>query len=280
MVLAEGEHPFVPHPAQLLGEGAAVKVEVVSQLLAVEGKVELHAARLNGLAGQIGQQPPPHGLGGGAEDAAGEGEVLFHGDTEQIPQQADNIGGAVNELGDRMDRVGAGAAALAALHPLDFDPDDKWDVAAGYGNYKDAHAVAVGAFYRPNEDTMFSVGGSFGGGENMVNAGVSVKLGQGNHVSTSKVAMAKEIVDLRDENKDLKKRLDTMEQKMNSILGILDMGKKKDFPDVPENHWAYEYVSTLAGNGILEGYPDGMFSGERSMTRYEFAAMFYRALKN
>ena len=195
-------------------------------------------------------------------------------------QTINNIGGAINELGDRMDRVGAGAAALAALHPLDFDPDDKWDVAAGYGNYKDAHAVAVGAFYRPNEDTMFSVGGSFGGGENMVNAGVSVKLGQGNHVSTSKVAMAKEIVDLRDENKDLKKRLDTMEQKMNSILGILDMGKKKDFPDVPENHWAYEYVATLAGNGILEGYPDGMFGGDRTMTRYEFAAMFYRALKN
>ena len=212
--------------------------------------------------------------------SANSTDAVNGGQLWKTNQTINNIGGAVNELGDRMDRVGAGAAALAALHPLDFDPDDKWDVAAGYGNYKDAHAVAVGAFYRPNEDTMFSVGGSFGGGENMVNAGVSVKLGQGNHVSTSKVAMAKEIVDLRDENKDLKKRLDTMEQKMNSILGILDMGKKKDFPDVPENHWAYEYVSTLAGNGILEGYPDGMFSGERSMTRYEFAAMFYRALKN
>ena len=195
-------------------------------------------------------------------------------------QDIKNVTNKVGELGTRVNRVGAGAAALAALHPLDFDPDDKWDFAAGYGNYKDAHAVSVGAFYRPNEDTMFSVGGSFGAGENMVNAGVSVKLGQGNHVSTSKVAMAKEIVDLRDENKDLKKRLDTMEQKMNSILGILDMGKKKDFPDVPENHWAYEYVATLAGNGILEGYPDGMFSGDRTMTRYEFAAMFYRALKN
>ena len=212
--------------------------------------------------------------------SANSTDAVNGGQLWKTNQTINNIGGAVNELGDRMDRVGAGAAALAALHPLDFDPDDKWDVAAGYGNYKDAHAVSVGAFYRPNEDTMFSVGGSFGGGENMVNAGVSVKLGQGNHVSTSKVAMAKEIVDLRDENKDLKKRLDTMEQKMNSILGILDMGKKKDFPDVPENHWAYEYVSTLAGNGILEGYPDGMFSGERSMTRYEFAAMFYRALKN
>ena len=212
--------------------------------------------------------------------SANSTDAVNGGQLWKTNQTINNIGGAVNELGDRMDRVGAGAAALAALHPLDFDPDDKWDVAAGYGNYKDAHAVAVGAFYRPNEDTMFSVGGSFGGGENMVNAGVSVKLGQGNHVSTSKVAMAKEIVDLRDENKDLKKRLDTMEQKMNSILGILDMGKKKDFPDVPENHWAYEYVATLAGNGILEGYLDGMFSGERSMTRYEFAAMFYRALKN
>ena len=212
--------------------------------------------------------------------SANSTDAVNGGQLWKTNQTINNIGGAVNELGDRMDRVGAGAAALAALHPLDFDPDDKWDVAAGYGNYKDAHAVAVGAFYRPNEDTMFSVGGSFGGGENMVNAGVSVKLGQGNHVSTSKVAMAKEIVDLRDENKDLKKRLDTMEQKMNSILGILDMGKKKDFPDVPENHWAYEYVSTLAGNGILEGYPDGMFSGDRTMTRYEFAAMFYRALKN
>lgn len=151
-------------------------------------------------------------------------------------QDIKNVTNKVGELGTRVNRVGAVAAALAALHPLDFDPDDKWGVAAGYGNYKDAHAVAVGAFYRPNEDTMFSVGGSFGGGENMVNAGVSVKLGQGNHVSTSKVAMAKEIVDLRDENRDLKKRLDTMEQKMNLILGILDMGKKKDFPDVPENH--------------------------------------------
>lgn len=151
-------------------------------------------------------------------------------------QDIKNVTNKVGELGTRVNRVGAGVAALAALHPLDFDPDDKWGVAAGYGNYKDAHAVAVGAFYRPNEDTMFSVGGSFGGGENMVNAGVSVKLGQGNHVSTSKVAMAKEIVDLRDENRDLKKRLDTMEQKMNLILGILDMGKKKDFPDVPENH--------------------------------------------
>lgn len=216
-----------------------------------------------------------------AADKALDSQIKTNADNiTNLGNTINNMGNQVGELGDRVNKVGAGAAALAALHPLDFDPDDKWDVAAGYGNYKDAHAVAVGAFYRPNEDTMFSVGGSFGNGNNMVNAGVSVKLGQGNHVSTSKVAMAKEIVDLRDENKDLKKRLDTMEQKMNAILGLLDTTKTADFPDVPKNHWAYEYVSKLAGNGILEGYPDGDFSGDRTMTRYEMAAVFYRALKN
>ena len=181
---------------------------------------------------------------------------------------------SISRLGDRVNKVGAGAAALAALHPLDFDPDDKWDVAAGYGNYKDAHAVAVGAFYRPNEDTMFSVGGSFGGGENMVNAGVSLKLGQGNNVSTSKVAMAKEIKDLRKEVEQLRGALGQVVQGQ-----ALDPMKIKLFPDVPENHWAYEYIATLAGNGILEGYPDGNFGGDRMMTRYEFGAIVYRAMQ-
>ena len=193
-------------------------------------------------------------------------------------QTINNIGGAVNELGTRVNRVGAGAAALAALHPLDFDPDDKWDVAAGYGNYKDAHAVSVGAFYRPNEDTMFSVGGSFGGGENMVNAGVSVKLGQGNHVSTSKVAMAKEIVDL----KDAVTRLEAQNEQFRQIIGQMagQPVRNVEFPDVPKDHWAYSYVKSLADRGLLEGYPDGEFKGDRTMTRYEFAAIIYRALQN
>ena len=179
----------------------------------------------------------------------------------------------VSKLGNRINKVGAGAAALAALHPLDFDPDDKWDFAAGYGNYNGENAAAIGAYYRPNEDTMFSVGGSFGNGENMVNAGVSLKLGQGNHVSTSKVAMAKEIKDLRKELEGLK-----------SALLDVNAGKKLDtsklqlFPDVPKNHWAYEYVSALKGNGMLTGYPDGEFKGDRPMTRYEFATMLYKAM--
>lgn len=179
----------------------------------------------------------------------------------------------VGKLGNRINKVGAGAAALAALHPLDFDPDDKWDFAAGYGNYNGENAAAIGAYYRPNEDTMFSVGGSFGNGENMVNAGISLKLGQGNHVSTSKVAMAKEIKDLRKELEGLKSAL------LDANAGKkLDTSKLQLFPDVPKNHWAYEYVSTLKGNGVLTGYPDGEFKGDRPMTRYEFATMLYKAM--
>ena len=192
-------------------------------------------------------------------------------------QDIKNVTNKVGELRTRVNRVGAGAAALAALHPLDFDPDDKWDVAAGYGNYKDAHAVSVGAFYRPNEDTMFSVGGSFGGGENMVNAGVSVKLGQGNHVSTSRVALAKEVEDLKAIVKAQSAEIKAMRGAMQSGTSVM---KDVNFPDVPKDHWAYSYVKSLADRGLLEGYPDGEFKGDRSMTRYEFAAIIYRALQN
>ena len=184
------------------------------------------------------------------------------------------LGGKVGELGNRVNRVGAGAAALAALHPLDFDPDDKWDFAAGYGNYSGANAVAIGAYYRPNEDTMFSVGGSFGGGENMVNAGVSVKLGQGNHVTTSRVAMAKEIKDLRAEVEVLRQAVTGIGQGQTP-----DLVKMKLFPDIAKNHWAYEAVEELTKQGLLEGYPDGTFGGDRMMTRYEFAEIVYRAMQ-
>ena len=200
-------------------------------------------------------------------------------DTDAVNvSQLKQIGGAINKVDNRINRVGAGAAALAALHPLDFDPDDKWDFTLGYGNYKDAHSLALGAFYRPNEDTMISVGGSIGGGENMVNAGLSMKLGQGNHVSTSKVAMAKEIKDLRAELENVKGAL--LKVADGRPLDSMDMDKMQLFPDVPENHWAYDYVATLAGNGVIVGYPDGQFGGDRMMTRYEMAALIYRAMQN
>ena len=195
----------------------------------------------------------------------------------QRDQAINGLSGSVNKLGNRINRVGAGAAALAALHPLDFDPDDKWDFAAGYGNYRGANAAAIGAYYRPNEDTMFSVGGSFGGGENMVNAGVSIKLGQGNHVSTSRVAMAKEMKAMRQHMAEQ----DALIAKLQSMHGMaVDPAKSVLFPDVAENHWAYQYVTTLAKKGILEGYPDGEFKGDRMMTRYEFAAIVYRIVES
>ena len=182
----------------------------------------------------------------------------------------------VDSLGSRVDKVGAGAAALAALHPMDFDPDDKLTFAAGYGNYKGKNAAAVGAFYRPDEKVMFSIGGTFGNGENMVNAGISFSLDRTARVSNSRTAMAKEIVDLRANVANLTALVGQLTAGMG---GTIEMDRMKLFPDVPENHWAYEYIGRLAAAGIIEGYPDGMFNGNRMMSRYEFAAMLYRALE-
>lgn len=201
---------------------------------------------------------------------AADGDAV---NVSQLKKSVGALGGAINQVDRRVDRVGAGAAALAALHPQDFDPDDKWDFAVGYGNYRGANAAAVGAFYKPNEDTTFSVGGTVGGGENMVNAGISFKFGQGNHVSNSRVAMAKEIKDLRKEVESLRSALvDVAAGKQ------LDPAKTKLFPDMPKNHWAYKEISELAGNGLLDGYPDGEFKGDRMMTRYEFATIVYRQM--
>lgn len=207
-----------------------------------------------------------HDVAPGTED----GDAV---NVSQLKKSVGVLGGAIDKVDRRVDRVGAGAAALAALHPQDFDPDDKWDFAVGYGNYRGANAAAVGAFYKPNEDTTFSVGGTVGGGENMVNAGISFKFGQGNHVSNSRVAMAKEIKDLRKEVESLRSALvDVAAGKQ------LDPAKTKLFPDMPKNHWAYKEISELAGNGLLDGYPDGEFKGDRMMTRYEFATIVYRQM--
>ena len=189
-----------------------------------------------------------------------------------------NLNNRVGDVEKRVNKVGAGSAALAALHPLDFNPDDKWTIAAGYGHYHNANSAALGAFYRPNEDTMFSVGGTVGTGETQLNAGVSLRLGKRSPESRSRVAMGREIAELN-------ARLQDMENKYNNLLQILtphaiDPSKTAEFPDVPRNHWAYQYISQLAGNGILVGYPDGTFKGDVKMTRYEFATMLYRALQN
>ena len=193
-----------------------------------------------------------------------------------VENQVVNNTNRINKLGSRVNKVGAGAAALAALHPMDFDPDDKLTFSAGYGNYGGENAAAIGAYYRPDEKVMFSVGGTVGNGENMVNAGVSFALDRTNHVSNSRTALAREVIDLRGQLAVMGAKM----AKMEKAFGMLDETKTKLFPDIPANHWAYEYIAKLAGNGYIEGYPDGNFGGDRLMTRYEFAAMLYRAIEN
>ena len=192
-----------------------------------------------------------------------------------------NIKGDISKLDKRVNKAVAGSAALAALHPLDFDPDAKWDFAAGYGHYHNGNAAALGAFYRPNEDVQLSVGSTVGNGETVVNAGLSVKVGAHSNVSRSRVAIGKEVLEL----KKTVALQNAQIQKLTTLLnGVAGTNMKADrttlFPDVPSNHWAYEAVSDLSRRGLVEGYPDGTFGGDRLLTRYEFAQIVYRALQN
>ena len=200
-------------------------------------------------------------------------ETKINNRIDGVENQVISNSNRIGQLSSRVNKVGAGAAALAALHPMDFDPDDKLTFSAGYGNYAGQNAAAIGAYYRPDEKVMFSVGGTVGNGENMVNAGISFALDRTNHVSNSRTAMAREILDLRAEVNELR----AMVAKGN--LGSIEEDKMKIFPDVAENHWAYEYIGKMAAAGMIEGYPDGSFGGDRMMTRYEFAAMLYRAMQ-
>lgn len=203
------------------------------------------------------------------------------GDITNIQNNITNINGNIARLDKRVNRGVAGAAALAALHPLDFDPDAKWDFAAGYGHYHNGNAAALGAFYRPNEDVQLSVGSTVGNGETVVNAGLSVKVGAHSNVSRSRVAIGKEVLEL----KKTVALQNAQIQKLTTLLnGVAGTNMKADrttlFPDVPSNHWAYEAVSDLSRRGLVEGYPDGTFGGDRLLTRYEFAQIVYRALQN
>ena len=203
------------------------------------------------------------------------------GDITNIQNNITNINGNMARLDKRVNRGVAGAAALAALHPLDFDPDAKWDFAAGYGHYHNGNAAALGAFYRPNEDVQLSVGSTLGNGETVVNAGLSVKVGAHSNVSRSRVAIGKEVLEL----KKTVALQNAQIQKLTTLLnGVAGTNMKADrttlFPDVPSNHWAYEAVSDLSRRGLVEGYPDGTFGGDRLLTRYEFAQIVYRALQN
>lgn len=192
-----------------------------------------------------------------------------------------NIKGDLSKMDKRVNKSVAGAAALAALHPLDFDPDAKWDFAAGYGHYRSGNAAALGAFYRPNEDVQLSVGSTVGSDETVFNAGLSVKVGAHSGVSRSRVAIGKEVLALKKTVAEQNAQI----QKLTTLLnGVAGTKMKADhttlFPDIPTNHWAYEAVSDLSRRGLVEGYPDGTFGGDRMLTRYEFAQIVYRAIQD
>ena len=179
----------------------------------------------------------------------------------------------VDKLDNKIDKVGANAAAMANLHPLEFDEDSKWNIAAAVGSSGSETASAVGVFYRPNENVMVNASAAMGTGENMFGGGVSLRLGHGGN--KAKDAQMKAAAK---ENRELRAKVDDLTARMDALLSVLNPNMSKDFPDVPENHWAYEAVSRLAGNGIVEGYEDGKYHGERQMTRYEMAEIIYNAL--
>jgi len=198
-----------------------------------------------------------------------------------INNNMNSFKGDLSKMDKRIDKSVAGAAALAALHPLDFDPDAKWDFAAGYGHYRSGDAAAIGAFYRPNEDVQLSIGSTVGGDETVFNAGLSVKVGAHNGVSRSRVAIGKEVLALKKTVAEQNAQI----QKLTALLnGVAGTKMKADhttlFPDVAANHWAYEAVSDLSRRGLVEGYPDGTFGGDRLLTRYEFAQIVYRAIQD
>ena len=203
------------------------------------------------------------------------------GDITNIQNNITNINGNIARLDKRINRGVAGAAALAALHPLDFDPDAKWDFAAGYGHYHNGNAAALGAFYRPNEDVQLSVGSTLGNGETVVNAGLSVKVGAHSNVSRSRVAIGKEVLELKKTVALQNAQIQKLTALLNDVAGTrMKADHTTLFPDVASNHWAYEAVSDLSRRGLVEGYPDGTFGGDRLLTRYEFAQIVYRALQN
>ena len=207
-------------------------------------------------------------------DAANYGQLRkVETRVDGVENRVTNVENRVDKMDSRIDKVGANAAAMANLHPLEFDEDSKWNVAAAVGNYKGETAAAVGAFYRPNEDVMFNLSTTFGNDENMVGGGLSLRLGKGGNREKDKKLKAAIA-----ENKDLRAKVDDLTARMDALLSVINPNMSKEFPDVPENHWAYEAVTRLAGNDIVQGYEDGKFHGERTMTRYEMAELIYNAL--
>ena len=253
-----------------VGGNATVAGDVTAKSYKVGDKTYIDETGINANSQKI------KNVAAGTEDS----DAANYGQLRKVERRVDgvenrvtNVENRVDKMDSRIDKVGANAAAMANLHPLEFDEDSKWNVAAAVGNYKGETAAAVGAFYRPNEDVMFNLSTTFGNDENMVGGGLSLRLGKGgNHEKDKKLKAAIA------ENNDLRVKVDDLTARMDALLSVLNPNMSKEFPDVPENHWAYEAVTRLAGSDIVQGYEDGKFHGERTMTRYEMAEIIYNAL--
>lgn len=253
-----------------VGGNATVTGDVTASSYKVGDKTYIDANGINA----NGQKITNVAAGTEDSDAANYGQLRkVETRVDGVENRVTNVENRVDKMDSRIDKVGANAAAMANLHPLEFDEDSKWNVAAAVGNYKGETAAAVGAFYRPNEDVMFNLSTTFGNDENMVGGGLSLRLGKGGNREKDKKLKAAIA-----ENNDLRAKVDDLTARMDALLSVINPNMSKEFPDVPENHWAYEAVTRLAGNNIVEGYEDGKFHGERTMTRYEMAEIIYNAL--
>ena len=253
-----------------VGGNATVAGDVTANSYKVGDKTYIDETGINA----NGQKIKNVAAGTEDSDAANYGQLRkVERRVDGVENRVTNVENRVDKMDSRIDKVGANAAAMANLHPLEFDEDSKWNVAVAVGNYKGETAAAVGAFYRPNEDVMFNLSTTFGNDENMVGGGLSLRLGKGgNHEKDKKLKAAIA------ENNDLRAKVDDLTARMDALLSVINPNMSKEFPDVPENHWAYEAVTRLAGNDIVQGYEDGKFHGERTMTRYEMAEIIYNAL--
>ena len=253
-----------------VGGNATVTGDVTAKSYKVGDKTYIDANGINA----NGQKITNVAAGTEDSDAANYGQLRkVETRVDGVENCVTNVENRVDKMDSRIDKVGANAAAMANLHPLEFDEDSKWNVAAAVGNYKGETATAVGAFYRPNEDVMFNLSTTFGNDENMVGGGLSLRLGKGGNREKDKKLKAAIV-----ENNDLRAKVDDLTARMDALLSVINPNMSKEFPDVPENHWAYEAVTRLAGNDIVQGYEDGKFHGERTMTRYEMAELIYNAL--
>lgn len=253
-----------------VGGNATVTGDVTARSYKVGDKTYIDANGINA----NGQKITNVVAGTEDSDAANYGQLRkVETRVDGVENCVTNVENRVDKMDSRIDKVGANAAAMANLHPLEFDEDSKWNVAAAVGNYKGETATAVGAFYRPNEDVMFNISTTFGNDENMVGGGLSLRLGKGGNREKDKKLKAAIV-----ENNDLRAKVDDLTARMDALLSVINPNMSKEFPDVPENHWAYEAVTRLAGNDIVQGYEDGKFHGERTMTRYEMAELIYNAL--